>query len=123
MNKRKIGGLYEDRAAAYLRGEGMEILVRNFRCHLGEIDLIARDGEELVFVEVKYRYNNACGAGEFHVDRRKQQTISRVAEVFLTRYFQSFTPYCRFDVVSISGTGEVKHIVNAFEKNVKRRGL
>ena len=115
MNKRTVGSLFEDRAASYLRGEGMEILFRNFRCHIGEIDLIARDEEELVFVEVKYRYNDSCGTGEFHVDRRKQQTIFRVAQVFLTRYFRSFTPYCRFDVVSISGDGSVHHIRNAFE--------
>ncbi len=117
MNKRTVGGLFEDRAAAYLRGEGMEILFRNFRCRLGEIDLIARDEEELVFVEVKYRYSDACGTGEFHVDRRKQQTIFRVAQVFLNRYFRLFTPCCRFDVVSIGGDGGVRHIRNAFEGN------
>ena len=57
MNKRLIGSEREEQAAAFLRARGMEILVHSFRCRLGEIDLVARDGDTLVFVEVKYRYS------------------------------------------------------------------
>ena len=60
-NKRKIGGQYEDLAAAYLREQGYEILERNYRDRLGEIDVIAREAGYLVFVEVKYRKDQRSG--------------------------------------------------------------
>lgn len=93
----------------------MPVLTRNYRCPLGEIDLIARDEDYLVFVEVKYRYNDAYGEGQFHVDRRKQHRIFRVAEWFLTQRGNQDVP-CRFDVIAIDGTGRIEHIKNAFEK-------
>ena len=55
MNKRQLGTVYEQKAAAYLQQQGYEILECNFRCRIGEIDIIAREGEYLCFVEVKYR--------------------------------------------------------------------
>ena len=55
MNRRETGSRYEKQAAVYLEQKGYEILEMNFRCRRGEIDLVARDGEYLVFVEVKYR--------------------------------------------------------------------
>lgn len=57
MNKRAIGTNQEIKAAEYLKNQGYEILERNFRCRIGEIDIIARDGRYLVFVEVKYTVN------------------------------------------------------------------
>ena len=115
MNKRSLGSRYEEQAASYLRGKGYRILAQNFRSHAGEIDLIAGDGSCLVFVEVKYRTDSRYGSGEFHVDRRKQDTICRVARYFLLRYFPGEPPACRFDVIAINGEGQVHHIENAFE--------
>lgn len=61
MNKRQIGTLYEEKAARCLQAAGYEILERNYRCRAGEIDLIAKDHDFLVFVEVKYRENASMG--------------------------------------------------------------
>lgn len=61
-NKRMIGGWYEGQAARYLEGEGLRILESNYRCRTGEIDLIARDEEYFVFIEVKYRSTGKSGA-------------------------------------------------------------
>ena len=115
MNKRLVGSEHEEQAAAFLRGQGMEILFRNFRCRIGEIDLVAKDEDTLVFVEVKYRFSDRYGWGEAHVDKKKQATIFRVAEVFLNRYCQDRLPPCRFDVVAIDA-GKILHYPNAFEK-------
>ena len=71
MNKRLVGSAHEEQAAAFLRGQGMQILFRNYRCRVGEIDLIARDGDTLVFIEVKYRYSDRYGWGEEHVGKKK----------------------------------------------------
>ena len=59
MNKRKIGSRYEEAAAAFLQKQGFRILGKNFRCRQGEIDLVCREGKELVFTEVKYRSDAA----------------------------------------------------------------
>ena len=61
MNRRETGSRYEKQAAVFLEQKGYEILEMNFRCRRGEIDLVARDGEYLVFVEVKYRADLRCG--------------------------------------------------------------
>lgn len=117
MNKRKIGADYEDQAALYLQQKGFRIIQRNYRCHIGEIDIIARDGEYLVFVEVKYRQTDSFGTGEFHVDKRKQHTIYRVAQQFLIwNYPEAVLPPCRFDVIAIDGLGEITHYPDAFRK-------
>ena len=114
MNKREIGTRFESRAAAYLESKGFRILNRNFRCRTGEIDLIAEDGEYLVFIEVKYRTGDSFGQGLEHVGRRKQEVIGRVAQYFLTANRIS-DRLCRFDVVSIDGAGTILHFENAFE--------
>ena len=86
-NKRKVGGWYEKMAANYLKNNGLQIKVMNYRCRLGEIDLIARDGDELVFVEVKYRSSGANGDAIESVGYGKRKTISRVAKFYLmTQY-------------------------------------
>ena len=84
MNKRKTGQEQEVKAACFLKTQGYQILERNYRCKKGEIDLIAREGQYLVFVEVKYRSTNESGLPEEAVDLRKQRQISRVAAWYLT---------------------------------------
>lgn len=73
MNKRKIGSRYEEAAAAFLQKQGFRILGKNFRCRQGEIDLVCREGKELVFTEVKYRSDASCGSPFEAVDFRKQE--------------------------------------------------
>ncbi len=112
MNKRRLGSLREGEAAAFLESQGFRILEKNFRCRLGEIDLIARDGPCLVFVEVKYRRSDRYGWGEEHVDKRKQQRIIAVARYFLAGF--KALPPCRFDVIAID-KDSINHFPNAFE--------
>ena len=114
MNKRTVGNTYEKLAGAFLEQAGYEIIEYNFRCRLGEIDIIAKDGAYLVFTEVKYRKTAGSGSPFEAVNRKKQQTISKVAAYYcLTHGRGEMTP-CRFDVVAVCGT-EIKVIKNAFE--------
>ena len=103
LNKRTIGALAEERAAVFLQARGMQILARNYRCRQGEIDLIARDGRYLVFVEVKYR-SSACYADPLcAVNRAKQRKICRVADYFrFTQKVPDDVPV-RYDVIGILG--------------------
>ncbi|MBQ9062230.1 MAG: YraN family protein [Solobacterium sp.] len=103
MNKRRVGSEKEARAAKYLEEAGMQILARNFRCRQGEIDLVAADGDVVVFVEVKYRKNAGWGLPEEAVTARKMQRISRTAEFFYARYQLPPDTPCRFDVIAIEG--------------------
>lgn len=112
-NKRAVGTQYEQIAADYLIKEGFQILERNFRCRQGEIDLIAREGEWLVFLEVKYRKTAALGEPAEAIDRRKQERIYRAAEYYLYRFCYGRKLRCRFDVVVILGE-EISLIRNAF---------
>ena len=116
MNKRKIGSCYEKAASFFLQKKGCRLLDTNFRSRAGEIDIIVEDGRTIVFVEVKFRSGRFYGRGEEHVDRRKQQTIVRVAEYYLLTH-GLWDRCCRFDVISIDGSGTVTHYVNAFEKS------
>ena len=112
-NQRKKGSEYEALAADYLQGIGYRIVERNFRCRSGEIDLIARDGEMLVFVEVKYRTSRRSGDPLEAVTERKQHTISQVAQYYMLRNGIPFDTPCRFDVVGITGH-HLEHVKDAF---------
>lgn len=113
-NKRKTGSYYESLAADFLKKRGLRILERNFRSRKGEIDLIARDGKYLVFIEVKYRKNGSSGSSFAAVRKEKQRTISTVALFYLIRHGYGDNVCCRFDVVGIDGK-EIHWIKNAFD--------
>ncbi len=104
VNKRETGSRYETLAAAYLTKSGYVILERNFRGRQGEIDLIARDGTYLVFIEVKYRANGAMGDPLEAVGAIKQQRIRQTAAWYLRRHGLPEDTPCRFDVVGITGS-------------------
>lgn len=91
-------------AERHLRWRGYRILARNFRAAGAEIDLIAIDGDTLVFVEVKARRSMVAGRPEEAVDARKQRRIRRAAEIFAERHRAS-DRLMRFDVVAITGEG------------------
>jgi len=100
-SSRAIGSEGEDIAAEYLRARGYRILKRSFRIRTGEIDIIAADGDILVFVEVKLRRSRTCGSPAEAIDRRKQAQIAEIARYFLsTRGLRDVV--CRFDTVLIS---------------------
>ena len=99
QESRLLGRWGESLAAEELRRQGCEILAAGWRCRFGEIDLIARDGPFLCFVEVKLRRSDAHGrAGEF-VDRRKQEKLRATAQLYLAEHPTDLQP--RFDVVEI----------------------
>ena len=113
MNKRKMGTFYEKQAASYLESRGYEILRHSYRCRFGEIDLVARNGAYLVFVEVKYRSGCAMGEGRCAVDLRKQRRICFTAAWYLMEQHLPETTPCRFDVVSVDGA-KISLIQDAF---------
>lgn len=102
----------EDRAVHHLRGLGYHILERNFRCRLGELDVIAQDGSTLVFAEVRTRAHDRHGDALETVTPTKQRRIARVASYYLSIRRPTFTA-CRFDVVGITGE-QITHIKDAF---------
>lgn len=112
-NKRQIGAGYERKAGDYLEKQGYQILEYNYRCRKGEIDIIAREGEYLVFCEVKYRRSPESGDPSEAVDMRKQRRISGGAVCYLTEKGLADVP-CRFDVISILKE-EITLIRNAFD--------
>jgi putative endonuclease len=93
---------YESLALAWLRARGLRLVQRNYRCPLGEIDLIMRDGAVLVFVEVRFRAASSHGAACETVDSRKQQKLLRSAQHFLLHNAQLQACPCRFDILGIS---------------------
>jgi putative endonuclease len=113
MNKRQIGTEQESRAAAYLQEQGYTIVERNFRCRTGEIDIIAREGEYLCFVEVKYRSGGGCGSPLEAVNYRKQKKILAVARYYMMCHHFPTDTACRMDVVAIEGE-EITLLRNAF---------
>ncbi len=113
MNKRELGGGYEKVAADFFRQKGYRILEMNFRCRIGEIDIIARDEDYIVFAEVKYRKEKTYGGPLMAVNFKKQRTISKVAMFYLMKHGLPESTPCRFDVVGIL-PGEIQHIQNAF---------
>jgi putative endonuclease len=106
----------EDLAAAYLREKGIAILERNYRCRAGEIDIVARDGGVVVFVEVKERRSESHGTAVEAVTWRKRQRIVRAARVYAAVHQLADAPV-RFDVLAIdwgpSGP-RVRHDAGAF---------
>ena len=113
MNKRKIGQEHEERVAEYLKSQGYQILKRNFRCPLGEIDLIALHQKYLVFIEVKYRRTLREGYPEEAVTLAKQKKISKTALWYMTANHIGMDMPCRFDVVAVM-PDEIRVIQDAF---------
>ncbi len=112
-NRRSLGSFYEQQAATFLEERGWHVLERNYRCSQGEIDLICRDKEALVFVEVKYRSDDCFGEPMEAVDGRKQGRIRKTAAVYLGKRKLPFDTPCRFDVVGIGNRG-IELVENAF---------
>ena len=114
MNRRKIGSEYENAVAKALENRGYRVIERNFRCRIGEIDLIALYDRYLVFVEVKYRKDERKGWPQEAVDWHKQQVISRVADYYMFHHPEYHNYQIRFDVAAVLGT-KWKLYEHAFE--------
>jgi putative endonuclease len=117
--RQQFGRAAEAAAAAYLARKGWVLLGRNVRVGRGELDLIARRGPVLAFVEVKARRSAACGSPEDAVDRRKRRQIARLAELWLAArpWALRGVSDVRFDVIAVDATThppEVRHLPGAF---------
>jgi putative endonuclease len=114
--RHSFGRRSERLAERHLKSRGYRIVARNFRAAGAEIDLVALDGDTLVFVEVKARRSTAAGTPAEAVDERKQRRLRRAASVFAARRRADGRPM-RFDVVAIRGEGRgrtLEHLRNAF---------
>lgn len=97
---RSIGDEFEDKATDLLRDDGLQILCRNYARKTGEIDIIARDGDYLVFFEVRVRSHRAFSSAAGSVDLRKQRRLIRTAQLYLKSHPQWANSPCRFDVIA-----------------------
>ena len=117
MTNKELGALGEQYAEKYLKKQKYKILEKNYKCQLGEIDLIARDGDEIAFIEVKTRPAHPYVRGMYAVDQRKQQHILRCAACYLAEHPTALQP--RMDVLEVELDGDnklvrVNHIKAAF---------
>jgi|JRYH01.1.fsa_nt_gb putative endonuclease len=100
---RSKGDLAEERALAYLQNQGLRLIERNAASRLGEIDLIMRDGEAIVFIEVRSRIRTDFGGAAASVNAGKQRRVRREAQRWLKMHFGDRWPVCRFDVFAFEG--------------------
>ena len=97
------GKCAENLALKFLRKQGLALLERNFHCRYGELDLVLKQGDTLVFVEVRYRKNQDFGGALESIDRFKQAKLRRAAEFYLLQHKHTDTP-CRFDILCLAGS-------------------
>jgi putative endonuclease len=117
IERKQFGKESEAIATGYLKKQGYEILKTNYRTRLGEIDIIAKDQQTLVFIEVKARSSNRFGNPKGAVTAKKQMKISMVALEYL-KATRQIRAKARFDVISIlkgAGTPQIELVKNAFE--------
>ena len=111
----RTGRRGEEQAENFLKKAGLKIIARNVRVGYDELDLIGRQGETLIFVEVKTRASEDFGRAASAVNRAKRKKLSRAAIRFLKNH-KLRPPYIRFDVVEVVGEKpEIRHIQNAFQ--------
>ncbi|MEO8441856.1 MAG: YraN family protein [Betaproteobacteria bacterium] len=107
------GDAAENLAAAFLQRAGLTLVERNYRCRFGEIDLIAREGATLVFVEVRMRSSERFGGAAASITAAKRMKLLRTARFYLAGVAR--WPQCRFDALLISGkTNSIEWLKNAF---------
>ncbi len=108
----------EELAADYLTRAGLTIIEKNFRCRLGELDLIARDKDCLVFIEVRYRRNETLMSVSETLSASKQRKLIKASQYYLANHQQYRHHVCRYDFLGITGELEkpaIEWIKNAFQ--------
>ena len=113
MSRKDIGTQNEKLAQKFLKSKGYEILQTNFYCRFGEIDIICKDNNCLVFVEVRSKSYDDFGSPEETIDYKKQQKIIKTANFFIEKSNINYEEI-RFDVIAIL-KGNIQHYQNAFE--------
>lgn len=122
MQQRKATDLFhigEDLAAKFLAGKGYDILCRNFRTEIGEIDIIAQDENNLVFVEVKTRSKHSIKQTLMSVSYTKQRRITLTAQRYIIEHPDCVKPRIRFDIIILlhfanTDTFKIEHLIDAF---------
>lgn len=118
MNRKELGRTGEELAQAYLTTNGYRIIERNYHTRWGELDIVARKGGNVVFVEVKTRTQTGFAAPEESVNFTKQEHVRRAAGLWLAAKNPEPLPQCRFDVVTVTflqdGSPRIEHIKEAF---------
>lgn len=104
----------EDAALDFLRGQGLKLIERNYRCRFGEIDLVMRDAAVLVFVEVRMRRSRAFGGARESITSAKRSRLLAAARHYL--HTQGALPACRFDALLLNGDGDIEWLRNAFSE-------
>lgn len=117
ITAKQEGDFAEQLACDYLQNKHLRLITRNYRCRLGEIDLIMQDRDTLVFIEVRYRKNLDFGGAIASVDARKCAKLLATASHYLQKKRLTENVPCRFDVVTITGRGSnrVEWIKDAFQ--------
>ncbi|MFI4955201.1 MAG: YraN family protein [Gammaproteobacteria bacterium] len=120
-SKQKLGYHAENHVCHYLQKAGLTLLMRNFRCKQGEIDLIMRENDTIIFVEVRYRHNHQYGSAVESITVSKQNRIRRAAQIYLQRYDPDERFFWRYDWAGVStlpnGKFAVEWIPNAWEED------
>jgi putative endonuclease len=109
------GAAAEDQALAFLQGQGLTLVARNWRCKAGELDLVMRDADTLVVAEVRMRRRDDYGDPLETVDARKQAKLVRATRLFLARTPALAEEPLRFDIVTLDGDGTVEWLQEAFD--------
>lgn len=112
--RQRAGAAAEDAALRHLQTAGCRLLGRNARYRDGELDLIVRERDLVVFVEVRTRASERFGGALASIDLFKQKRVQRAAQRWLVEHYGERWPACRFDVVSIDGNGTIEWIRDAF---------
>jgi len=116
--RKVLGARGEDLAVRYLKKKGYKVIERNYRCQWGEIDLVARQGKTLVFIEIKSRTSSDFGLPQDAVGRFKQKKLIQVARAYMAEHRLHETIPARFDVVAVQLTPsgpEIELITDAFQ--------
>ena len=112
VHKKLLGAKGEKLAVKYLKKQGCKILERNYRTPFGEADIIAQDGEEIAFIEVKTRTTDSYGTPSEAVGSNKQQRYRKIAQCYWVQTGEE--PNARFDVAEVWADGTIEYIKNAF---------
>ena len=112
--RQTIGKNAEHEACAFLEAKGFRLIKPNFRCKMGEIDLVMQDGADLVFVEVRKRSRQDYGSALQSIDKNKQRKLIKAATYYLLEKKLYNKIGCRFDVITINAPSSIEWIKNAF---------
>ena len=111
--KKQLGNLAEQKACDFLQTQGLILLMRNYHCMTGEIDLIMREGEDIVFIEVRSRATSCYGSAVESVNKTKQKKLIKSALLYLKNQHWLNKVGFRFDIIGVSGS-KIDWIKNAF---------